>query len=136
VVVGRVGGDEDDVICRHGTCRKLASRACARCVEGVVGDEQVDVHAPLQRRAEAPHEGAGAARRLAQATSTHASLRQRTQHAQARQQRRRIAWRRGLPSTSRGRSPDGSGAQTSNRVRCQSFRAGRGSGSLGAVVRS
>jgi GGDEF domain-containing protein len=70
-VVVRVGGDEDAVL-----------------VEGAVGHEHVKVDVQLQRRAEALHEGDGAAGRLAQSTSPHAPPLPGKQHAQTRLQHR------------------------------------------------
>jgi hypothetical protein len=36
VLIGGKGGDEDAVVRRNGTFRKLASLACAMCVEGAI----------------------------------------------------------------------------------------------------
>ncbi len=56
VIVRGLVGDEDAVVRRNGTFRKLASLACAMCVESALGDEDVEVYVQLQGRAKALHE--------------------------------------------------------------------------------
>ena len=48
VIVRGFVGDEDAVVRRNGTFRKLASLACAMCVEAAVGDEHMEVDVQLQ----------------------------------------------------------------------------------------
>jgi hypothetical protein len=49
VIVGGLVGDEDAVFRRNGTFRKLASLACAMCVESAVGDEHMEMYVQLRR---------------------------------------------------------------------------------------
>ena len=61
VIVRRLVSHEDAVVRRNGTFRKLASLACAMCVERAIGHEHVEVHVELEGRSEALYEGDGAA---------------------------------------------------------------------------
>jgi hypothetical protein len=48
VIVRGIVGGQDAVVRRNGTFRKLASLACAMCVEAAVGHEHMKVDVQLQ----------------------------------------------------------------------------------------